>query len=167
MAKVNVSIENEQDNYHIDVMKVQSGCSEMMECFLKEKEWVEKSALNNYFNEKTEMNFDLLLCDNETIQEINRDYRGKDKPTDVISFALFADSEESRIIIDNQINLGQVVISAEKVDEQKLENNKTFEEEFLFLLSHGILHLLGFDHEDETSYSFMMKMQDKIIEGLE
>jgi len=111
--------------------------------------------------------FDLYVCDNQTIQEINRDYRKKNHHTDVITFALFADCIESRMIVDNQINLGQIIVSAEKTVEQAKENSKEVMEEFHFLLSHGILHLFGFDHKDEDSLEFMLDIQQKMIESVQ
>ena len=80
------------------------------------------------------------------IQEINRDYLGKDRPTNVISFAM-QEGEGGGVQPDL---LGDVVLSAETAARDATEAQKTFESELYFLLLHGILHLLGYDHERGT-----------------
>ena len=80
------------------------------------------------------------------IQEVNRDYLGKDRPTNVISFAM-QEGEGGGVQPDL---LGDVVISAETAARDACEAKSTFESELYFLLLHGILHLLGYDHERGT-----------------
>ena len=80
------------------------------------------------------------------IRDINRDYLGKDCPTNVISFAM---QEGEGVGIQPDL-LGDVVISAETAARDAAEANSTFEAELYFLLLHGILHLLGYDHERGT-----------------
>ena len=109
--------------------------------------------------------FEVLLTDNIFIHKINKEYRQKDCPTDVITFALYADSE-SKLILDNNIQLGQIIISLDKVMEQANENNITEKDELLNLLSHGILHLLGIDHLDDDSLKYMLNLQNKMIESI-
>ncbi|MCR4881024.1 MAG: rRNA maturation RNase YbeY [bacterium] len=118
------------------------------------------------FSEKNDYSFDILLCDNNFIKNINRDYRKIDAPTDVITFALYSDSEE-KLIMDNTINLGQIIISIDKTYIQAQENSVSAEFEFLNLLSHGILHLLGFDHPDEERLESMLELQNKMIESVD
>ena len=93
---------------------------------------------------QTEM--ELLLTDNAEIQELNRTYRGKDRPTDVLSFGL-----------EDDVNLGQLVISVERTEEQAKEVGNTFEEELRFLFAHGTMHLLGYDHEVPADEKIMLE----------
>lgn len=93
---------------------------------------------------QTEM--ELLLTDNAEIQELNRTYRGKDRPTDVLSFGL-----------EDDTNLGQLVISVERTEEQAKEVGNTFEEELRFLFAHGTMHLLGYDHEVPADEKIMLE----------
>lgn len=93
---------------------------------------------------QTEM--ELLLTDNAEIHELNRIYRGKDRPTDVLSFGL-----------EDDVNLGQLVISVERAEEQAKEVGNTFEEELRFLFAHGTMHLLGYDHEEPEEEVVMLK----------
>ena len=109
---------------------------------------------------------DILFCDNDFIHSVNKEYRNINAPTDVISFALFADNDKA-MIIDNKINLGQIIISVEKAESQAKEYNSTLENEILTLLSHGILHLLGIDHKDEDSLISMLEKQEKMIKAVE
>ena len=93
-----------------------------------------------------EAQLSILIVDDGMIQEINRDYLNKDRPTNVISFAM-QEGEGSGVQPDL---LGDVVISAETAARDADEANTTFESELYFLLLHGILHLLGYDHERGT-----------------
>ncbi|NOR49560.1 MAG: rRNA maturation RNase YbeY [Desulfuromonadales bacterium] len=88
----------------------------------------------------------ILIVDDAQIQEVNRDYLGKDRPTNVISFAM-QEGEGGGIQPDL---LGDVVISAETAARDASEAQTTFDSELYFLLLHGILHLLGYDHERGT-----------------
>lgn len=88
----------------------------------------------------------MTIVDDARIREINRDYLQRDKPTNVISFAM-QEGEGSGI---NPLLLGDVVISAETAARDAAEAGVPFERELWFLLLHGILHLLGYDHERGT-----------------
>ncbi len=92
---------------------------------------------------QTEM--ELLLTDNAEIHELNRIYRGKDKPTDVLSFSL-----------DDEENLGQLVISVERAEEQAKEIGQSLEKELQFLFAHGTMHLCGYDHEVPEDEAVML-----------
>lgn len=105
----------------------------------------------------------ITIIDNERIHEINRDYRGIDRPTDVISFA-FMDED---INPENGLtNLGEIYISIEKAHEQAEEYGHSFERELCFLLVHGLLHLLGYDHMKKEDEIEMFSLQDEILESL-
>jgi len=127
-------------------------------------EYVIKNSLSKDFSSNYDYELEIMVCNNTFIQEINKTYRSKDKPTDVITFALYSDSE-TKIITDNKISLGQILISYDQVLTQAEENNISSQYEFMNLLAHGILHLLGFDHLDEKSLEYMLKLQNKMIES--
>lgn len=91
--------------------------------------------------EKAELS--VLLCDDATIHELNRDYRGKDRPTDVLAFAM-REGEGGGLHPDL---LGDVVISMDTARRQAGEHGRTVVFETTFLLAHGLLHLLGYDHQ--------------------
>ncbi|ASK63157.1 rRNA maturation RNase YbeY [Virgibacillus phasianinus] len=106
---------------------------------------------------------------NKEIQELNRNYRGKDNPTDVISFALQETMEDELNIIgeDMPLILGDIVISIERTIEQAEDYNHTFERELGFLTVHGFLHLLGYDHMNEDDKKEMFQKQEEILNAFE
>ena len=119
----------------------------------------------NIDTEITEMS--LSFVGKEEIQEINRDYRGKDVPTDVISFALNDEVEDEIDIIglEDEINsIGDVIICVDIAHEQAKEYEHSFDREIGFLAVHGFLHLLGYDHMTEEDEKEMFGKQDEILE---
>jgi probable rRNA maturation factor len=132
-----------------------------------DSEILEQSPLSDYDFKSNEISIDIMFCDNEAIHQINKDYRGKDQPTDVITFALFADSDEDmRILSGDEISLGEIIISLERIQEQAKSNAKTFEEELYFILAHGILHLFGYTHNDEVSLEKMLELQQRLVKDV-
>lgn len=105
--------------------------------------------------------FNIIIIDNSTIHEINKEYRGKDAPTDVISFAL----EDDKTVIepDGVRILGDIYISIDKVHEQALEYGHSFKRELSFLAVHGLLHLLGYDHMEKKDEEIMFKKQEEVL----
>ena len=109
----------------------------------------------------------VTFTDNEGIHELNKKFRGVDKPTDVLSFPLFDyEGESEEPPIDEIINnLGDIVISLEKAQEQAAEFGHSFERETAFLCVHSMLHLLGYDHErSEEEDAEMRAKQREIME---
>ncbi|WP_207696082.1 endoribonuclease YbeY [Enterococcus sp. DIV0212c] len=119
--------------------------------------------------EDTEMSVSFM--DNSGIQVINRDYRGKDAPTDVISFALEEEGEEEMpIIFEDEAeifprNLGDIMISTERASEQAVEYGHSFERELGFLAVHGFLHLNGYDHMEPADEKEMFGLQKEILDA--
>jgi probable rRNA maturation factor len=107
----------------------------------------------------------VTFVDNEAIHEINRQYRDKDQPTDVISFALEELGEGEVEIIGEDIPrvLGDIIISTDRTKEQAEEYGHSFERELGFLAVHGFLHLLGYDHMNEADEKVMFGKQDDIL----
>lgn len=108
------------------------------------------------------VSINLILTDNEYIKTINNEYRGKDTPTDVISFAYRDDPFP--VIEDTIEELGDIYISLEKASEQAVEYGTTLADELKRLIIHGILHLLGYDHEkSEEEEKRMNALEEKIF----
>ncbi|CAN7317472.1 rRNA maturation RNase YbeY [Rossellomorea sp. LjRoot5] len=103
---------------------------------------------------------------NDRIQEINREYRAKDQPTDVISFALEELGEDEVEIIGAGIPrvLGDIIISIDRTKEQAEEYNHSVSRELGFLALHGFLHLLGYDHMEEEEEKKMFTRQKDILD---
>lgn len=118
----------------------------------------------------------VLLTDNERIQEINRENRGIDRPTDVLSFPMidFQTPEEFSLVEEHPeeyfdpntgaLNLGDIVISVDKVYEQAREFGHSPERELAFLVAHSMLHLSGYDHEEEAEQLIMETKQEEILQ---
>ena len=131
-----------------------------------------------FLNLQIQVEVSLLIVENEEIQHLNRDYRGIDNATDVLSFPMLnldpSDREtwleelESGITADDQqVILGDIVISVEKAEEQAKEYGHGLKRELGFLMIHGVLHLLGYDHEKgESEEQAMDAIQDAILEEL-
>lgn len=115
------------------------------------------NTIYDVLNLKNELFFDCSFVNINEIQSINYEYRNIDRPTDVISFAL---SE-----YDNKINLlGEIYICYEKIIQQAQEYNHSFRREIAFLFTHGLLHILGYDHMNEEDEKIMFGLQDKILD---
>ncbi|KWX70400.1 rRNA maturation RNase YbeY [Paenibacillus jilunlii] len=116
---------------------------------------------------------DLTFVNNERIHELNLEYRGIDRPTDVLSFAMNETGEDEPEIIyaldegeegeDVPYVLGDIIISVTRAQEQALEYGHSLERELGFLFVHGFLHLLGYDHQDAVSEAEMMFKQEKVL----
>lgn len=108
-----------------------------------------------------ELEVDLYLCDDKEIQSLNKQYRGKDSPTDVLSFAIQDDCNITTFPI---VHLGEVIISVDKLSEQAQANNHSSLKELAFLISHGVLHLLGLTHDTNDNYERIISLQNEIVD---
>ncbi len=112
----------------------------------------------------------VTLVDNQRIQELNRDYRQMDQPTDVLSFAMNEQGdEEMDIIYEEELpnTLGDIVISIPRAMEQAEEYGHSFERELGFLTVHGFLHLIGYDHQTEEEEKEMFSKQNQALAKLQ
>lgn len=114
-----------------------------------------------------EVEISVLLVDNETIRSLNRDYRNKDAATDVLSFPMeeAMDGEPEPAVIGGPTErlLGDLVISVEMAVAQAAEYGHSVERELAFLSVHGLLHLLGYDHESGVEAEAAMQAEEKRI----
>lgn len=105
--------------------------------------------------------FSIILVDAKTIHEINREYRKIDKETDVISFASLDDS--SFLDMEDSVELGDIFINVQAIREQANDYGHSLKREFCFLVTHGILHLLGYDHLNKDDEKIMFDLQEEIL----
>ncbi len=115
---------------------------------------------------QTNYEIDVSLVDDETIHQINRDYRNVDRVTDVISFAFNDDKNPADIILNPEVPrmLGEILICLPQAKRQAEQIGNTIERELSFLFVHGLLHLLGYDHMKPEDEAIMFPLQDKILE---
>lgn len=114
----------------------------------------------------------VTFMDNAAIQIINRDYRGKDAPTDVISFAIEEEGEDEISVVFNDQELeemprmlGDIMISIERAKEQAEEYGHTYDRELGFLAVHGFLHINGYDHMTPEDEAEMFGLQKEILDA--
>ena len=112
----------------------------------------------------------ITLTNNEEIHKINFEYRNVDRETDVLSFPMYERNEIPKLKenTDDELEmiLGDIIISVEKVKEQAEEYGHPFERELAYLVTHGMLHLLGYDHMIDEEKRIMRKREEEILEIL-
>jgi probable rRNA maturation factor len=107
----------------------------------------------------------VLVVDDSRIHQLNREFRDVDRPTDVLSFSQL-EGESMGGLPEEPVLLGDIVVSAPTAVRQAEEYGHTVAREFAFLLVHGFLHLLGYDHETPEEETEMFALQEKILERL-
>lgn len=105
----------------------------------------------------------LVFCDDAYIQDLNKNYRGKDQPTDVLSFALNEGEEPEIVDGPSHVLLGDIIISLETAARQAEEYNHSLEREVAYLTVHGMLHLLGYDHMTEEDKAEMRVEEEHVL----
>lgn len=119
--------------------------------FYEIKKQIREAVRATLYYEKVDLDCEIsvMLCSNDYIKELNRSFREKDTPTDVLSFPMYAKDELDSLLGEEgeSIPLGDIVISLERAKEQAEELGNTFLREIAFLTVHSVLHLLGYDHE--------------------
>jgi len=157
---MSVLIDNRQDEIKVD---------EALEAFVVQV--VEEVLAYEQCEEEFEVS--ISFVSNEEMRSLNKEYRNIDKETDVLSFPLveFIEEElnagdENAEYIEEEIALGDIVISMEKAAEQSEEYGHSFKRELAFLLVHGMLHLLGYDHDEEASEGEMFDKQEEILKNM-
>lgn len=139
-------------NFNFDVKKIN---------LLVYRKLLLKVANTTYkkLNLQNEIIFDCSFVNLKTIHEINKNHRNIDRPTDVISFALWDKGYKSNL-------LGEMYICYDKIIEQKKLYHHSFKRELCFLFLHGLLHLLGYDHMNKKDEKLMFNLQDEILNSL-
>lgn len=109
----------------------------------------------------------VVFTDSETVRRLNRDYRGMDEPTDVLAFYMLPQKEAADFFAlppDGVTRLGEVIISYPQAVEQAKEQEHSTERELALLIIHGILHLLGYDHEEPEEEAKMRTREKEFLE---
>jgi len=154
---VKIFIQNQQDKVDVDehISKI-----------------IEDSVANTLKIFLQEENFEVsvLIVDNNFIKELNRNYRNVNKETDVLSFPIFefknGQLQEDIVVVEDEIPLGDIVISIEKALQQAKEFGHSLEREVAYLTVHSVLHLLGFDHIEEDDRKVMRKYEEQILDSM-
>tara|TARA_B100001063_G_scaffold129595_1_gene121128 strand:- start:121 stop:582 length:462 start_codon:yes stop_codon:yes gene_type:complete len=138
--------------------------------FSEEKAWSKKLKNKNIFFNKIcksfpkkykfinkKVSFSLLLSNNRNIKKLNKFFKNKDKPTDILSFPI-----SKKIKLTKEIYIGDIIISLNFINKPKSQSLKFFEEKLIKTFIHGFLHLLNFDHVKNKDYKKMLK-EEKLL----
>lgn len=110
-------------------------------------------------NHDLNVSVSVVLVNNSDIHQMNKDFRNIDRPTDVLSF-------EDGSFEDGLLNLGDIIISVDALRQQAQDYGHSLKREFCFLVAHGYLHLLGYDHQTEEEEKQMFGLQKEILNGI-
>ena len=142
--------------------------------FSNEKAWSKRLKKKEFFFNKVcklfpkkyqfinkKITFTLLLSNNKKIKKLNKQFRKKNKPTDILSFPF-----NEKFKISKKTYLGDIIISFDFINKPKLQDLKIFKKELIKIFIHGYLHLLGFDHKKNQDYKRMIKIEKKIYKSV-
>jgi probable rRNA maturation factor len=130
------------------------------------------TALSEKNIENQNVSISISAVDKEKIHEINKEYRGVDRPTDVLSFPIFSREEINDFskLEDNkkvrELELGDIIICIDVLQEHAIEYETGILREMLYMITHGVCHLLGYDHEIEEEKKEMRTLEEKILEKI-
>lgn len=110
-----------------------------------------------------DLEISIVLANDDLVQVLNKEYRGQDKPTNVLTFASI-DNDEPQI--GDEYNLGDVILSFQTLERESQEQDKFMNDHFFHLLVHGTLHILGYDHIEEDDANTMETLEIRILEKL-
>jgi probable rRNA maturation factor len=137
-------------------------------------EWLQKIVEKVLLAENmpSSVEISLVITGQERMQELNREYRGKDRPTDVLSFSMLEEKEEEEPTTfigppDGQLHLGEVIISYPQALIQAREQGHSIKKEMAALIVHGVLHILGYDHEKSEMKPAMTAKEKEVLEEVE
>lgn len=111
-----------------------------------------------------ELEASVVLANDDLIQILNREYRGMDKPTNVLSFATL-DSDDP-LPEEGPYPLGDIILSYQTIDREAAEQGKFFKDHFIHMIVHGTLHLLGYDHQTDDEATIMETLEIRILEKM-
>ena len=113
------------------------------------------------------INVNLCLSNDEEVHTLNRNFRGKDKPTNVLSFANIDDEDfDENCRLDDNIELGDIIIALETMQREAKEQNISLHDHYCHLLTHGLLHLSGYDHMEDDEAAQMEGLETAILRQL-
>ena len=145
-----------------------------IDVFSEEKAWSKKLKKKEFFFKKIcslfpkkyrfpnkKVSITLLLSNNRAIKKLNKDFRNKNKSTDILSFPL-----NKKIKISKRTYIGDIIISYNFIDKPKSQNLKIFKEKLTKTFIHGFLHLLGFDHFKNKDYKIMLREEERLYKSV-
>ncbi len=123
--------------------------------------------LNQFIKNNIEIELSILLTDDQEIQSLNKDYRGKNKATNTLSFPLIEKNESlERAIIDDFLAIGDIIFSYQTIKKEAASQNKKFQDHLIHMALHSLLHLIGYDHQNDKEAQEMENLEINILKKL-
>tara|TARA_B100001173_G_scaffold89136_1_gene76619 strand:+ start:359 stop:820 length:462 start_codon:yes stop_codon:yes gene_type:complete len=142
--------------------------------FSNEKSWSKRIRRKEFFFKKIcksfpkkykfsnkKISLTVLLSNNKNIKKLNKNFRNKNKPTDILSFPF---SKKNKI--SEQTYIGDIIISYNYINKPRYQNLKSFKKKLIKIFIHGFLHLIGFDHTKEKDYKKMLRQEEQIYQSV-
>ena len=147
---INVDVFSDERGWSSKLKKKQTFFNEVCKAFPK-----------RYKFSKKKVSLSILLSNNKKIRKLNKNFRNKNKPTDILSFPF---SEKNKI--KKKTYIGDIIISYDFLNKPKMQKIKIFREKLIRIFIHGFLHLLNFDHKKDTDYKKMLKEEKRIFKSV-
>ena len=164
MSQVVLDIEVEEERWQKALSSVSSVAEKVKDATI---DYVFKNANIEVLKANKPLIISVCLSNDEHVRELNRDFRNMDKPTNVLTFANmdFADFKAENEVF-GEIDLGNIIIAYETMQKEADVENITLQAHFCHLLTHGILHILGFDHIEDEEAEYMESFERAILQNL-
>ncbi len=147
---INVNVFSNEKSWSKRLKKKELFFKKICKAFPKKYKFIDKKV-----------DFTLLLSNNKNIKKLNKNFRNKNKPTDILSFP---NSKKLRIL--KKTYIGDIIISYNFIDKPKSQKFKLFKEKLIKTFIHGFLHLLGFNHEKNKDYKKMLREEKYIYQSI-
>ena len=145
-----------------------------VDVFSNEKAWSKRIRRKEFFFKKIcksfpkkykfsnkKISLTVLLSNNKNIKKLNKNFRNKNKPTDILSFPF-----SKKYKISEQTYIGDIIISYNYINKPKYQNLRSFKKKLIKIFIHGFLHLIGFDHAKEKDYKKMLRQEEQIYQSV-
>ncbi len=164
MNNTNIFILQEEPDWTIALPDVENIANSIVSTVF---EYVKSNETIDFLNDGKPVMFNLSLSNNQLVQNLNKEYRNIDKPTNVLSFAAIDDMDfYNDIALYEEIELGDIIIALETLQQEAELKQISLHDHFCHLLTHGLLHLLGFDHIEDDEAEYMEAAEIKILEKM-
>lgn len=135
--------------------------------FVTALEYLQQHGLGDAVGFDKPVCINLCLSNNDEVQRLNAEFRGKDKPTNVLSFANIDDEDFENMLADGEeVELGDIIVALETLEDEAEQKKISLYDHFAHLLVHGILHLFGYDHQDDEEAEEMESIEINILKLL-
>lgn len=164
MSKINIFISQEEPSWKDILPQVETVADSVVS---KVFDYVSHHEQIDFLDGNKPIMFNLSLSNNKLVQDLNRDYRGMDKPTNVLSFASIDDPNfYNDLALYEEVELGDIIIALETLQQEAEIKQIPLQNHFCHLLTHGLLHLLGFDHIEDEEAEYMEITEIEILSTL-